>query len=159
MATPVHHVSLVLCFALLTVPSIAIADGPKLVVVVAKGSKLTSISRSDLKRCFLGEPITVGDKTLVPFNSDATTPARAGFDSAVFGMSPSQVGRFWVDRKVRGQSAAPRSLPSMAHVVKVVAKFPNAISYVPEDQLTPLLQPVAIDGVAFTDARYAVRVP
>lgn len=131
----------------------------KLVVVVAKGSKLTSISRSELKRCFLGDPISAGGKTLVPFNSEPNTPSRSSFDSAILSMSPSEVGRFWVDRKVRGQSAAPRSLPSMAHVVKVVQKFPNAISYVPADQLTPALQPVAIDGVAYTDPRYSIKVP
>jgi hypothetical protein len=131
----------------------------KLVVVVAKGSKLTSISRSDLKRLFLGDPVTSDGKPLVPFNSEVNTPARSGFDSTVLSMSPSQVGRFWVDRKVRGQSGAPRSLPSMAHVVKVVQKFPNAVSYVPADQLNPALQPVSIDGVAYTDARYSIKVP
>jgi ABC-type phosphate transport system substrate-binding protein len=131
----------------------------KLVVVVAKGSKLTSISKSDLKRCFLGDSISSDGKPLVPFNSEANTPVRSSFDSAVLAMSPAQVGRFWVDRKVRGQSAAPRSLPSMAHVVKVVQKFPNAISYVPADQLTPALQPVAIDGVSHADARYSLKVP
>jgi hypothetical protein len=156
--SPTRTALLLLCLALLLVPQLAMADR-KLVVVVAKGSKLTSISRSDLKRCFLGEQITSSDKTLVPFNSEATTPSRASFDSAVLGMSPAQTGRYWVDRKVRGQSSAPRSLPSMAHVVKVVEKFPNAISYVPADQLTPGLQPVAIDGVAFTDVRYGITVP
>jgi hypothetical protein len=131
----------------------------KLVVVVAKGSKLTSISRSDLKRCFLGDAVSSDGKTLVPFNSEASTPARSSFDGVVLSMTPAQVGRFWVDRKVRGQSAAPRSLPSMAHVVKVVQKFPNAISYVPADQLTPALQPVAIDGVGYEDPRYSMKVP
>lgn len=135
---------------------VAAAEGPKLVVVVAKGSKITALTRSELKRCFLGEPI---GKPLVPFNAEANHPARAGFDEAVLGMTPAEVGRFWVDRKVRGQSAAPRSLPSMAHVVKVVTKFPNAIGYVPADQLTADLQPVVIDGVAYTDARYAIRMP
>jgi hypothetical protein len=148
----------VLAIAVLAIAArTAHADGQKLVVVVAKGSKLTTISRSELKRCFVGESVTIGDKALVPFNSEPSKPARAGFDAAVLGMSPSEVGRFWVDRKVRGQSAAPRSLPSFVHVVKVVAKFPNAISYVPLDQLTPELQPVAIDGISYTDARYSIK--
>lgn len=131
----------------------------KLVVVVAKGSSLTSISRAELKRCFLGEPVSTAGKPLVPFNASPNTPERSAFDSAALGMSPDEVGRFWVDRKVRGQSGAPRSLPSNAHVVKVVAKFPNAIGYVPAGQLTPELQPVAIEGVAHTDARYPIKVP
>jgi hypothetical protein len=134
----------------------ASADKRKLVVVVVKGSSLTNISKGDLKHCFLGDSVSGGGKTLVPFNADAKTPERSGFDRTVLGMSPDEVGRYWVDRKVRAQSGAPRSLPSMAHVVKVVAKFPGAIGYVPVDQLTADLQPVKVDGVAHTDAGYSL---
>lgn len=134
----------------------AYADGKKLVVVVAKGSTLTNISRNDLKRCFTGERVSSGDKTLVPFNAAPASGDRAGFDRAVLGMTPEEVGRFWVDRKVRAQSAAPRSLPSAAHMAKVAAKFPGAIGYLPVDQLTTDVQPVAVDGVAHTDPRYNI---
>jgi hypothetical protein len=134
----------------------AYADGKKLVIVVAKGSSVTNISRGDLKRCFLGESVSAGGKTLVPFNATAGTPDRSGFDKAVLGMSPDEVGRFWVDRTVRGQSAAPRSLPSAAHIAKVAAKFPGAIGYLPADQMTSDIQAVAVDGVAYTDAAYNI---
>jgi hypothetical protein len=132
----------------------ASADGRKLVVVVARGSSVTNISRSDLRRCFTSEPVSAGDATLIPFNAAPGTPERAGFDRAVLGMSPEEVGRFWVDRKIRGQSGAPRSLPSAAHVAKVAAKFPHAIGYLPEDQLTSDIQAVTVDSVAYTDIRY-----
>lgn len=141
---------------LMLLAHVAAADHKKLVVVVVKGSSLTSIPRSDLKHCYLGETISAGGKTVVPFNSAAKTPERTGFDRGVLGMTPDEVGRFWVDRKVRGQGAAPRSLPSVLHVVKVVEKFPAAIGYVPVDQLTPGLQPVKLDGVAYTDAAYGL---
>jgi hypothetical protein len=134
------------------------ADGKKLVLVVARGSPVTSISRTDLRRCFTGDRIEVGGKTLVPFNATPSSPERAGFDRAVLGMSPDEVGRFWVDRKIRGQSGAPRSLPSPAHIAKVAAKFPGAIGYLREDQLTPDIQPVAVDGIAYSDARYDITV-
>jgi ABC-type phosphate transport system substrate-binding protein len=142
-----------------TWPSSAVAEGQKLVVVVAKGSPIKSLTKSQLKRTFLGEAVTEQKVALVPFNSQPGSPPRATFDQAILGMSPAEVGRYWVDRKVRAQSGAPRSLPSMAHVLKVVAKFPGAISYVPADQLTAALQPVAIDGVAHTDAKYPLKVP
>ena len=140
-------------------PSSAFAEGTKLVVVVAKGSPIKSLSKAELKRAFLGESVSSKDTALVPFNSQPGSPVRAGFDQAILGMSPAEVGRYWVDRKVRGQSGAPRSLPSMAHVLKVVAKFPGAISYVPADQLTAAVQPVAIEGVAYTDPKYSIKVP
>lgn len=148
---------LLLSFAIvMLLVQVAAADRKKLVVVVVKGSSLTSISRSDLKHCFLGDPISSGGKTLVPFNSEAKTSERMGFDRGVLGMSPDEVGRYWVDRRVRGQAGAPRSLPSVMHMVKVVAKFPGAIGYVPVDQLTPDLQAVKLDGVPYTDASYGL---
>ncbi|CAN5399075.1 hypothetical protein BH11MYX1_BH11MYX1_49060 [soil metagenome] len=144
-----------LCIVLALVKT-ASADPKKLVIVVAKGSSVTSISRSDLKHCFMGDSFSVDGKPLVPFNSQPKTSERVGFDREILAMSPDEVGRYWVDRKIRGQSGAPRSLPSLTHVQKVVAKFPNAISYVPEDQLTPDLQPVKLDGTSFTDKRYTL---
>jgi hypothetical protein len=132
------------------------ADGKKLVVVVAKGSPVTNISRGDLKRCFTGDTVTGGGKTLVPFNAAPGTPERTGFDKAVLGMSPDEAGKYWIDRKVRGQSAAPRALPTAAHIAKVAAKFPGAIGYLPEDQMTADIQAVSVDGVAYTDTKYNI---
>jgi hypothetical protein len=147
---------LVLMLSIVFTSRDAAAERKKLVVVVVKGSPVTNISRADLKHAFLGDPVTAGGKTLVPFNSEAKTPERIGFDKAILGMNADEVGRFWVDRKVRGQSAAPRALPSIAHIQKVVAKFPGAIGYLPADQLTPDLQPVKLDGVAYTDGAYPI---
>jgi hypothetical protein len=154
MKTHITSIMIALCLAMLAGP--ASADGKKLVIVVAKGSSLTNISRSELKRCFLGEPVSGGGKTLVPFNATPSSPDRAGFDKAVLGMSPDEVGRFWIDRKVRGQSGAPRSLPSAAHMAKVAAKFPGAIGYLPADQMTSDIQAVSVDDVPYTDPRYDI---
>jgi hypothetical protein len=149
--------SMLCVLAVAAVARNAFADPKKLVVVVAKASPMTNISRADLKRCFLGDPVSAGDKTLVPFNANPNTSERAGFDHAVLSMSPDDVGRFWIDRKVRGQGAAPRALPSAVHIAKVVAKFPGAISYLAADQLTPDVQPVKVDGVSYTDAGYSIE--
>ena len=155
MKTPIASILIALAL-LLVVERAAAADGKRLVVVVAKGSQVTNISRADLKRCFTGEKFSPNGDTLIPFNASPNTPERVGFDQAVLGMSPDEVGRFWIDRKVRGESSAPRSLPSSAHVAKVAAKFPNAIGYLPEDALTSDIQPVAVDGISYTDAHYNI---
>jgi hypothetical protein len=146
-------------FVLGAEPLRAAAEGPKLVVVVARGSKIKALSRAQLRRVFLAEPVSVQDIPLVPFNSPAGDAARVAFDRAVLGMSEAEVGRFWVDRKVRGQPGAPRTLPSQAHVLKVVAKFPGAVSYLPADKLSSAVQPVEIDGLAYTDEKYPLRAP
>jgi hypothetical protein len=140
---------------LVLLAKLASADNKKLVVVVAKSSSVTNVSRFDLKRSFLGEAITVGNVRLAPFNAEINSDERAGFDLGVLGMTADQVGRFWVDRKVRGQGAAPRSLPAV-HLPKVVAKFPGAIGYLRVDQLTPDVKAVKVDGVPYTDPRYSI---
>jgi hypothetical protein len=145
-------ISLMLC------TQIAWADRKKLVVVVARTSAVTNVSRVDLKRSFLGDAITVGDVRLAPFNAESTTEPRAGFDASVLGMTPEQVGRYWIDRKIRGQGAPPRSLPA-AYLAKVVARYPGAIGYLPADQLTPDVKAVKIDGVAYDDPRYSIVAP
>src|SRR5687767_5118296 len=114
MKTTIAFIVAGLCLLMLRHP--AHAESKKLVVVVAKGSPVTNIARSDLKRAFTGDSVSAGGKTLVPFNAQPNTPERSGFDKAVLGMTPDEVGRYWIDRKVRGQSAAPRSLPSAAHI-------------------------------------------
>jgi hypothetical protein len=140
---------------LLGLTGLASADAKKLVVVVAKTSSVTSVSRLELKRSFLGEPITIGSVRLVPFNAEPRSDTRAGFDLTVFGMTPDQIGRFWVDRKVRGQGAAPRSLPPI-HLAKVIAKFPGAIGYLRVDQLTADVKVIKVDGLAYDDPRYTI---
>jgi hypothetical protein len=146
----------VTCLVAGAAPGVAFAGEAKLVIVVAKGSAVTNISRGDLKHCFLGDQVSASGKLLVPFNAAVGSPERSGFDKVVLGMTPDEVGRFWVDRKVRGQGVAPRSLPSAAHIVKVTAKFPGAISYLRVDQLTPELQTVTVDGVAYSDPKYNI---
>jgi len=134
------------------------AQTRRLVVVVAKGSPIKAMTRAELRRCFTSEPMAAGGKPVIPFNAPPNSAERTAFDYFLFGMAPDQIGRFWVDRKVRGQSTAPRSLPSLAYAARVAAKFPGAITYLFEDQLTSDIQPVAIDGVAYTDRRYPLIV-
>ncbi|MDQ3366981.1 MAG: hypothetical protein M3680_16280 [Myxococcota bacterium] len=133
----------------------AAAESAKLVVVVSAKSPVTGVSRLELKRAFLGEPIVIGDTRLAPFNAEPNSAERGGFDQSVLGMTPEEAGRFWIDRKVRGQGAAPRSLPAV-HLAKVVAKFPGAISYLRIDQLTPEVKALTVDGLAYSDRRYTI---
>jgi hypothetical protein len=144
--------------AILIGPRRVAADPPirRLVLVVARSSPVTDLSSSDLKRLFTGSAVSSGGTRLVPFNFPPGSRERLAFDRAVLGMTGDEAGRFWVDRKIRGQSAAPRALPSGLYVAKVVAKLPGAIGYIAEDQLTAALRPVRIGGVAHTDPGYPI---
>jgi ABC-type amino acid transport substrate-binding protein len=125
------------------------ALGVRLVLIV-------DLSKTELKRLYMSEPVVVAGIKLVPFNYTPGTPERTGFDRAVLGLSPDQVGRLWIDRRVRGQLPAPRAMPSTIYMIKVVEVFPNAIGYAPENKLSGLVQPVRIDGVSFRDPGYGI---
>jgi hypothetical protein len=141
-------IPLALC-ALIGLTAAPATGAPKrgLVVVVAKGSKVRSLTRAELKRCFTGEPVVIEGQRLHPFNFPPSSAERIAFDRAVLGMSPDEAGRFWVDRKIRGQSEPPRSLPSIAHVTKIVTKFAGAIGYLPADQVSADVMVIDIEGV------------
>jgi ABC-type phosphate transport system substrate-binding protein len=128
-------------------------------VIVAKSSKITGMSANDLKRAFTGETVSAGGGRLVPFNQNPSSGPRAAFDRVVLRMTADEVGRFWVDRKIRGETGAPRALASSAQTVKVVAKFPNAIGYVPVDEVTADVKVIAVDGDLPGDDNYTLWTP
>lgn len=137
-------------------PRVSAGQGAKLVVIVAKESPVADLSRAELKRVYLSDKLIVAGQKLVPFNFTAGTAERSAFDRTVLGMSPEVMQRFWVDRKIRGQADAPRSLPSSAIMIKVVAKFPGALAYIPAQDLTPDVKPLRIDGVEYTSPAYTI---
>ena len=129
-----------------------------LVVVVARDSKIKSMSLGELRSTFDGDNPSQWRR---PFNRPARTHVRIAFDKKVLGLSPHDVGRYWIDRKVRGERGAPRSLSSSLQVAKVVARFPGAIGYMRADQMPSWVKAVKIGGKSHTDAGYPlfVQVP
>lgn len=122
------------------------APSPVLAVVVAKDSPLQDLSLADLRRLFLAEPMTDAAGTrLVPVNQPTGTGERTAFDRAVLGMSPDEVGRFWIDRKIRGQGAVPRAVSALL-VQRLCARLPGTVAYVRSDRLEPGVRALRIGG-------------
>lgn len=137
-------------------PSVAHAQAhPVLVVVVGLKTNLTDISLAMLRRAFQGEVAhTTDGKRLVPLNHAVGSEERTRFDQAVLGLSPSEVGRFWINRRIRDEAPPPRTLPSADLGVRVVASYPGAIAYVNSTQVTSNIRVVRIDGKLPGDAGY-----
>jgi len=143
--------------ALAPQPARAGSDMP-LAIIVAPDSKLTNISIGDLRRVFTSERITdpEGNK-LIALNHPPKTPDRVGFDRAVLRMDPDAVGRFWIDRKIRGGNGPPRNVESLATLRRVVEKLPGAIGYVRPSHLSSEVRAIRVDGKLPEDAGYPVR--
>ncbi|MFT3924437.1 MAG: hypothetical protein QM778_18005 [Myxococcales bacterium] len=133
-------------------------SGPTpLVVIVSARSGIHDLPKALLKRIFLGEASEYQGTRFVPLNYVVSDPVRRAFDEMLLGFAGDAAGRYWVDRRIRGQGLPPRIAPSSAVVRVAVAKLPGAIGYVRPADLDASVRAVTVDGLPYTAADYALR--
>lgn len=138
---------------------VADAEPARLALVVARASSLKQLTRFELKKLYLGAHIVdPSGERIVPFNQSSSAPDRVAFEEKVLGMSPDQIASYWIDRKIRGQSGAPKAVGSAELVQKVVSKIDHSIAYVRLDQVRPEVRVIAIDGKLPSDAAYQLLI-
>jgi hypothetical protein len=119
----------------------------RLAIVVAKDSPISGLSHNELKRLFLGSTVTgPGGVTMIAVNQGPESLDRAAFGRVVLGMSPDELGRYWIDRRIRGQSGPPKGLGSPAQVRSAVGHNPAVVGYLRENEIGPELKVIPIDG-------------
>ena len=126
----------------------------RLQLITAKANPIRDISLPELRQLYRGRRIPLSGLKAVPFNHPPGTPDRVGFDGLVLGMGPQEVARYWVDQKVRGGDAPPRTVDSVALLLRVIVALPGAIGYVREGFMSPDLKVVSIEGRMPGDAGY-----
>ncbi len=130
----------------------------RLAVVVAANTDLVDVSLADLRRVFAGAGMNDNSgKPLIPLNHAPRSGARAGFDRIVLGLNPEEVGRFWIDRKIRGLAGPPRSLDSIPLLLRLVQRFPGAISYARSPLPLEGLRVLRVNGKRPQDPGYALE--
>lgn len=121
--------------------------------------RLDELPLAKLRSLYLGLPIDDAQGTrLVPLNQPPNSPVRVAFDRLVLGMDSDAVGRYWIDRRMRGQGTAPRAVESTLLLQRLVAKLPGAIAYLKAEPLVEHLRALRIDAHIATDPRYALFV-
>jgi len=121
------------------------ADVP-LAVIVGEATPLTDVSKSTLRRAFLSEPTVEAGVKLLPLNHNPGTSERSRFDSAILGLQPDDMSRFWIDQRIRGQGSPPRAIPSVPLLGKLLAHLPGAISYVKATEIPAGVKVLTVDG-------------
>jgi hypothetical protein len=130
-----------------------------LAIVVSRDSPIEALTEFELERLYLGSRILdPSGEPIVPFNQAAKLPDRVAFEANVLGMSPEQAVSYWIDRKIRGQSGAPKALGSADLVQRVVSRMDHAITYVSLQQMRSDVRFIAVDGKVPTDAAYDLFV-
>ena len=127
----------------LTSTSSSFADD-EILVIVSKDHPAKSLTLGELRPLFKVTKTnwSSGEKAS-PINLPPENQYRRAFDAVVLGMSPDEVSKYWIDRKIRGNGRPPRSVPSVPAVVAVVASSDGAIGYVPAVASTERVKVVA----------------
>lgn len=140
-------------------PAAGARSNEPLAVVVSSGSSMNTISLYELKRLYLGDAMNAPNgQKIIALNRGTRTAERVGFDQTVLGMNPEQAARYWIDRRIRGRSGAPKAVDPADIVQKVVSRLPGAISYVRLHQVKADMKVVKIDGKRPGDAGYPIYV-
>lgn len=151
MRPPLVSLSLALALLVAALSPIAAphahATNKALVVIVAASLNLSDVSTASLRRIFQGLPTDInGGKRFIPLNHATSTAMRQQFDRAVLGLEPSQVGAFWIDRRIRDESPPPRTIPSPELALRIVASLPGAITYVYPELLNATVRALTVEG-------------
>lgn len=154
---------LVLPLAALSLGAAPLAAAPPrqtLVIVTQKNAALSELSLRELKHLYTGEQVDgPTGAQLIPLNHPPRAPVRVAFDQTVLHMNADEVGRFWIDRKIRGQTGAPRAVPSLELLRRVVATLPGTLTYLDANDVTADLKVLRVDGHAPGDPDYPLRLP
>lgn len=134
---------------------LAAANEP-LAVVMSSSSGQRALSRDKLRRVFLAIPTDDDDgHRFVPINLGQASSVRERFDRGVLDMSPTEIARYWIDQRLRGNKP-PRSASSLELLRRAVQELPGAISYLPLSAAGSL-RVLAIDGRLPSEAGYPLR--
>jgi hypothetical protein len=128
-----------------------------LAIIVAKASPINELSSAQLSRMFMGERVDTGGSRFIPLNRSTATEERQQFDRVVLGKSPDEMARYWIDRKIRGQSGAPKAVEPVDVYARVIAKLDGAVGYVRLGDVRGDVKIVRIDGKAPHEPGYPVR--
>jgi hypothetical protein len=139
-------------------PALGAEGANALVIVVAKQSTIQGLSRFELKRLYLGARIEDAGERIIPFNQAPNSADRVAFEARVLDMAADEAARYWIDRKIRGESGAPKAISPVDLLQRVVSRLPHSLAYVRLPQVLPEVRPIAIDGRLPGDAAYKLFV-
>lgn len=130
-----------------------------LVVVVSEKTPLVNLDSELLRRMYTGEAVRdERGNPLVPLNQAPGSKERLEFDRKVLSMEADEMARFWIDRKIRGQKGAPRSITPTINLARIVAKFPGTVGYLSPRDMVPGLKVIRVDGKSAGDAGYKLAL-
>jgi ABC-type phosphate transport system substrate-binding protein len=116
----------------------------EVVVIVHPANPIRTLSAQQLEAIFtLSQRQWPDGKPIVAVHPPFGDPLRGLFDKVVLRLDADQVGRFWIDLRVRHGTLPPRSIGNPALAARLVSQLPGAITYVPARLATGAVRVVA----------------
>lgn len=124
-----------------------------LVVVVHRTNPIADIPSADLRRAYLGLTTRLGSRGPIVLLEFA--PERSRFYRQVLSMSEDRVKRHWIGRVFAGEGGSPpEEFRDVADLLRFLAAHPDAIGFLPADQIGDAVKPLTIDGRKAGDPGY-----
>jgi ABC-type phosphate transport system substrate-binding protein len=106
--------------------------GESIAVIVHPAVDVGALDTARLETIFGGTQRSWPDgKPIIAFNLPPDDPARVELERVVLHMTPEQVSRYWIDQRIRSGQRPPRQISDPMLAVRLVAKLPGSIGYVP----------------------------
>jgi len=104
--------------------------------VIVHAGNADTLDQGTVGKVFLGKVKKFpSGNSIIPVNLSAGDALRDGFDEAVLGKSPKQVKSYWSKLVFTGKGTPPQEVGSVADMLQLVSTNPDAIGYVPADQV------------------------
>ena len=122
-------ISTFLLLAALALPSIAAAESPNDIIVIANSSvQADGITKDELRDIFLKKRTSWGNSGNVkPINASDGSDLREQFCEEVLQMTPEEEKRYFQEEKIKNGLTAPNSF---SNTQKAVFKLRGSVSYV-----------------------------
>lgn len=116
--------------------NVAASEVESLAVIVHAGVPTKTLNTADLRSIYRRETTYWPDgQAIRPLSLAPESPIRHQFDLAVLKLDPEAVTKYWIDQRVRGAAAPPRSVSSAQLIARVVPAMPGSIAYLPESMV------------------------
>ncbi len=120
-----------ICIVSLAMPMVAASAAAEVVVVVSAKSHVTSLTREQTAKIFLGKASNFpNDGNAVPIDQAEGSKIRDEFYTKVTNKSSSQLTAYWAKVIFTGGGQPPTLLEGNDAVRSAVANNPNAIGYI-----------------------------
>lgn len=111
-------------------------DADDLAVIVHPEVPAKTLAKEQLESIFTSVRRTWSDGSgVIAFSYAPENLLRQKFDRAALGLKPEQVGRFWIDQRIRGNARPPRQVPDPALLARLVGRLRGSIGFVPANMV------------------------